>query len=63
MRTYDDAAGEPIEQKGIANTQAALDWVLQQQANGGLASKLSSLVISGCSAGSLGEGVGAVRGG
>lgn len=54
VRPYNDEAGEPIEQKGLVNTQAALDWVLQQQKNGGLASELSSLVISGCSAGSLG---------
>jgi hypothetical protein len=55
VRPYDDNAGEAVQQKGIVNTQAALDWVLQQQKNGGLASELSSLVISGCSAGSLGR--------
>jgi hypothetical protein len=55
VRPYDDDAGVPVQQKGLVNTQAALDWVLQQQKNGGYASKLSSLIITGCSAGSLGE--------
>ena len=54
-RPYKDDAGENVQQKGLINTQSALDWVLQQQENGGLASKLSSLVITGCSAGSLGR--------
>ena len=39
---------------GVANAQSALDWVVQQQLNGGLSSILSNLVVMGCSAGSIG---------
>lgn len=54
-RPYTDDAGVLVQQRGLANAQAALDWVLKQQQNGGLAKSLTSLVITGCSAGSLGE--------
>lgn len=53
-RPYDDKEGVPIEQKGLANAQATLDWVKQQQQAGALASELSDLVVMGCSAGSIG---------
>jgi hypothetical protein len=43
-----------VTQKGLANTQAALDWVVQQMASGGLSATLSELTVSGCSAGSVG---------
>ena len=54
VRPYDDSAGEPVQQKGLANAQAVLDWVVQQQQNGKLAASLSDLVVMGCSAGSIG---------
>jgi len=54
VRDYDDDAGVPVTQKGQANAQATLDWIKQQQTNGGLATTLSELVIMGCSAGSIG---------
>jgi hypothetical protein len=54
VRPYDDSNGVPVEQKGIANAQATLDWVKQQQATGKLAANLADLVVMGCSAGSIG---------
>lgn len=42
---------------GFTNMQATLDWLLDQQATGAIASELSSLVIMGCSAGSIGAQV------
>ncbi|CAE7623932.1 unnamed protein product, partial [Symbiodinium microadriaticum] len=54
VRPYDDSAGEPVQQKGIANGQAVLDWVVLQQQTGKLAATLNDLVVMGCSAGSIG---------
>lgn len=53
-RSYNDAKGEPVQQMGLLNAQAALDWVKQQQATGALQEQLSELVVMGCSAGSIG---------
>ena len=53
-RPYDDKDGVPVEQKGLANAQATLDWVRAQQQSGQLAAELSDLVVMGCSAGSIG---------
>lgn len=53
-RDYDDSTGVPVKQKGLANGQAVLDWTLEQQARGYLAPTLSSVVVMGCSAGSIG---------
>lgn len=53
-RPYDDKAGVPVQQQGLANGQATLDWVKAQQNSGMLASSLSDLVVMGCSAGSIG---------
>ena len=53
-RDYDDTNGEPVTQTGLANAQAALDWVANQQHNGNLTAELSALVVMGCSAGSIG---------
>lgn len=53
-RPYDDSAGQPVQQQGLANAQATLDWVKSQQASGQLAASLTDLVVMGCSAGSLG---------
>lgn len=54
VQPYNDKAGVPVTQKGVANAQSALDWVKAQMANGGLSSSLSELVVMGCSAGSIG---------
>eukprot|EP00604_Paraphysomonas_vestita_P002025 CAMPEP_0174820430 /NCGR_PEP_ID=MMETSP1107-20130205/4264_1 /TAXON_ID=36770 /ORGANISM="Paraphysomonas vestita, Strain GFlagA" /LENGTH=386 /DNA_ID=CAMNT_0016035773 /DNA_START=126 /DNA_END=1286 /DNA_ORIENTATION=- len=54
IRSYTDSAGVPVQQKGAANAQSAIDWIVQQQGNGGLSGVLSSLVVMGCSAGSIG---------
>mmetsp|Transcript_31921 Transcript_31921/g.53350 ORF Transcript_31921/g.53350 Transcript_31921/m.53350 type:complete len:453 (-) Transcript_31921:262-1620(-) len=54
VRPYNDRDGVPVEQKGLANAQSALDWVVKQQAEGNLAATLSELVVMGCSAGSVG---------
>lgn len=54
MRDYDDSTGTPVTQKGQANAQSALDWIVQQTAAGHFAETLSELVVSGCSAGSIG---------
>lgn len=54
VREYNDSAGVPVTQKGLANGQAVLDWTLQQQAQGYLSTTLSSVVVMGCSAGSIG---------
>jgi len=48
-RPYSDGKGEPVEQRGFYNTRASVDW-----AKANLDAHLSSLVMSGCSAGSLG---------
>lgn len=53
-RPYNDSSGQPVQQQGLANGQATLDWVREQQKNGQLAAQLSDLVVMGCSAGSLG---------
>jgi len=53
IRPYNDTQGVPIVQKGLANAQSALDWVVAQTKNGGLASSFSDIVVMGCSAGSL----------
>ena len=53
-RLYNDSSGVPIQQVGYLNAQATLDWVLDQQTKGNLASTLSSLIVMGCSAGSIG---------
>jgi len=54
VRNYNDANGQPIKQTGLANAHSALNWVVEQTQNGGLASTLSDVVVMGCSAGSLG---------
>lgn len=70
VRDYTDKDGVPIIQKGIhimlyhshviislkgfTNAQVTLDWVIQQQKIGNLASTLTSVVTMGCSAGSIG---------
>lgn len=51
---YDDADGVPVQQMGLTNAQATVDWVLAQQASGALAKTFSNLVVMGCSAGSVG---------
>jgi hypothetical protein len=51
---YKDAEGVPIKQVGLINAQTTIDWVVAQQAAGSLAQKFSSLVVMGCSAGSVG---------
>lgn len=53
-RPYTNYKGESVVQKGLANAQATLDWVVQQQASGALAETFSELVVMGCSAGSIG---------
>jgi hypothetical protein len=53
-RPYDDAAGNPVIQSGYYNARATLDWIIQQQEKGYIASTLSQLVVMGCSAGSIG---------
>lgn len=54
-RSYTDPMGEPIEQRGLLNTQAVLDWVVhQQQHSDALDSQLSSLLLMGSSAGAVG---------
>eukprot|EP00636_Phaeomonas_parva_P017610 CAMPEP_0118857550 /NCGR_PEP_ID=MMETSP1163-20130328/4596_1 /TAXON_ID=124430 /ORGANISM="Phaeomonas parva, Strain CCMP2877" /LENGTH=336 /DNA_ID=CAMNT_0006790875 /DNA_START=236 /DNA_END=1242 /DNA_ORIENTATION=- len=53
VRDY-EVDGSSVVQVGQLNVQAALDWVAQQQDNGGLNAELDDLVMSGESAGSLG---------
>lgn len=54
-RSYADPIGEPIQQRGLLNVQAVLDWVVrQQQSSDALDSKLSSLLLMGTSAGAVG---------
>lgn len=54
QRDYYDAYGEKIVNRGLVNAQAMLDWTVQQQMQGSLASSLSELILSGASAGSIG---------
>lgn len=54
VQPYNDSAGVPVTQKGVANVQSALDWIQAQSKNGGLSSTFSELVVMGCSAGSIG---------
>jgi hypothetical protein len=54
VRDYTDSSGVPVTQKGFANAEATLDWLVKQQTSGALAAKLSNLVVMGCSAGSIG---------
>lgn len=46
--------GKPVVQKGYQNAKSVLDWVIKQQNAGTLDKMLSSLVVMGCSAGSIG---------
>jgi len=46
--------GKPVVQKGYQNAKSVLDWVIKQQNVGSLDKVLSSLVVMGCSAGSIG---------
>lgn len=54
VRPYRDSAGHWVNQTGIQNAQATLDWVYQQQQAGELTNSLSELVVMGSSAGSIG---------
>jgi len=54
VRSYTDKDGVPVTQRGFKNAEATLDWIVEQQSNGNLASTLSELVVMGCSAGSIG---------
>ena len=53
-RPYNDKQGVPVKQVGYYNARSTLDWIQQQQSNNLLATTLSSLVVMGCSAGSVG---------
>ena len=53
-RPYRDRAGVPVSQVGYENTRSVLNWIETQMKTGQLAPTLSSLVISGSSAGSIG---------
>jgi len=53
-RPYKTFKGSSVVQVGQFNGQATLNWILQQQQSGGLASTLSELLVMGCSAGSIG---------
>lgn len=46
--------GSPVTQVGVINAQATLDWIINQQISGKLASEFSELVVGGDSAGSIG---------
>jgi hypothetical protein len=52
-RDYNDEEGVPIQQVGVNNVLSVLNWVKMQQRSHALDSKLSDLVIMGCSAGSI----------
>lgn len=54
VQPYNDKAGQPVTQKGVANAQSAVDWVKSQVSQGLLAKSFSELVVMGCSAGSIG---------
>ena len=50
-RPYNDRAGQRVQQRGLINLHAVLDWITEQQRSGALAETLSELVIEGGSAG------------
>ncbi|GMI54638.1 hypothetical protein TeGR_g2927, partial [Tetraparma gracilis] len=50
-RPYSDSKGEPVSQTGGVNAQMTLDWIKAQT---DFFERFSSLVLMGCSAGSLG---------
>lgn len=52
-RNYNDEEGVPIQQVGVKNVLSVLTWVKTQQRSHALDSKMSDLVIMGCSAGSI----------
>ena len=60
-RPYNDSAGEPVQQSGYLNAKSVFDWIEAQQASGQIDKRLKSLVVSGCSAGSVGAQLWAVR--
>ena len=51
VRDYDDKDGDPVTQVGGLNVQSALDWIIDQD---DYFTRFSSLLLMGCSAGSLG---------
>jgi len=57
VQRQDDPNGSPVVQSGYYNARSTIDWIISQQSKGSLASTLSSLVVMGCSAGSIGAQV------
>ena len=56
-RDYNDTLGQPVVQVGYWNARTTLDWIVSQQRNGNLPEIFQSLVVMGCSAGSVGAQV------
>lgn len=53
-QSYKDSAGESVVQVGMLNAMSVINWMEQEQKKGNLAANLEKLVVSGCSAGSIG---------
>ena len=53
VKTWNDASGVPVEQRGFNNAQAVLNWTLSQQEQGYLDSVLEDFVVIGNSAGAV----------
>ena len=52
-RAYTDKSGGPVVQVGALNVEAVVDWIAREQAAGAFAEDMT-LMLAGCSAGSLG---------
>ena len=61
VKTWNDAAGVPVEQRGFRNAQAVLNWTWSQQAQGHLSSPVEEFVLMGNSAGAVAAPVWADR--
>lgn len=54
VQPYNDGSGTPVEQRGIINVEAVLNWTVTQQGTGAhLSSTLTELLIGGVSAGAI----------
>ena len=53
-RPYNDAKGQPVHQVGYENTMSVISWIGAQVRAGEMPSQFKSLIVAGCSAGSIG---------
>lgn len=61
VKTWNDASGVLVEQRGFQNAQAVLNWTSSQQVMGHLSTPIEEFVLMGNSAGAVGAPIWADR--